>query len=151
MPLYTPTGTTSYPEFTDLADRVTNGDGLGWPGDPRLWLGIGVAVHPRTGKQGHRLEVWRSCEDGTDQMLGSWHPSEQFKVCFDLARMRLDAPGHESVEDRIDRDNAAREAKGDEVMRDLLTQRVERMAYQLMRKQGNARNRFSVPTNPLAT
>lgn len=149
MPLHIPGASdASYPEFTDLADRVTNGDGTGWAGDQRLWLGIGVAKHQ--GKTGHRLEVWRYCEDGTDQLIGTWHPSEQYRVCYDLAQMRLDAPGRQATIDRIDAHNDRLEQENMEPWREYMAEKVERLAYQLMRKQGNARNRFAVSENPLA-
>lgn len=112
MPLYTPEGA-RYPEYEDLDRRLRQPDGMGWPGDPDLWLGIGVLS--QGGRQvGHRIEVWRHCEDGLDRMIGSWHPKEQHQVIYDLTRMRPDSPGFEPATDRLDREDAERARKSDE-------------------------------------
>lgn len=107
--LHTPSGVVA-PEWQDLATKLVNGDGLGWSGDDRLWLGIGV-LEARGKPTGRRLEVWRSNEDGTDSLIGHWLLSEQMRVCYDLARMRAEAPGHVDVITSIDRANAELEAK----------------------------------------
>lgn len=116
------------PEWQELATKLTNGDGLGWPGDPNLFLEIGVLVQRNraTGQErvGRQLQVWRHNEDGSKTMVGHWRPDEQMKVCFDLAQMRVDAPGHIPVEKKIDDANAAKE-------KDLSTQAQESMIQTL--------------------
>lgn len=110
MPIYGARGGfLSTADWEDLADKVILGDGYGWPGDPRMRLEIGVLK--TNGKEGHRLEVWRHNEDGSDTRIAHWLPREQHMVCYELSRMRLDSPGHESTEERIDAHNAALEAK----------------------------------------
>lgn len=143
--LHLPGGDVLAPEWHELADRVVNGDGLGWAGDPRLELRIGVIKY--RGRTGRRLEVWRTNEDGSVTPLAHWHPREQYAVCYDLAQMSgaVQRPG--SVEDagtRIDRANEARE---DAVRRqdiDRIATDIEREAYRLVRSQGHARTTFQV-------
>lgn len=99
------------PEWRDLSDKIVNGDGLGWPGDPRLELRIGVIEYK--GRTGRRLEVWRANEDGSETPVAHWRPDHAGQVCFDLAKMRVDRPGF-SKDDactRIDRHNDAIERK----------------------------------------
>lgn len=112
------------PEWRELAGKITDGDGYGWPGDERMWLQIGE-LHRSDGAIGRRLEVWRHNEDGSDTMVAHWLPREQHMVCYELARMRVDSPGHESVEDRIDRHNAAIEEKLSRQFRDSMGELLE--------------------------
>lgn len=124
MPLLT-ADTVSFPEFSDLARRVALGDGLGWQGDDRLFLMIEVLEH--RGRRGHRLAVYRHCEDGTDQVVGRWHPGEQYRVLSDLALMRAGAPGVASVCDRIDKHNAAKERDAWDAYNDKLGEALDHM------------------------
>lgn len=147
--LYLPDGNVTAPEWSDLARRISEGDGVTWGGDPSLWLGLGVVK--RGGKiVGRRLEVWRRTEEGQDVLIGSWHPTEQYRICHDLAQMRVGRPGAISVEDRIDAHNAKLEAAADAKRRDQMALATERLAYAMMRRQGHARNRFGIKNNPLA-
>lgn len=113
MTLSTPNGYVN-PEWADLAKKITNGDGLNWRGDPDLWLGLGVIEHPKTHRRGHRLEVWRHTTQGEDVMLSSWHPSEQWRICYDLAQMDPRSPGHTALADRLDAADAATEKAYDD-------------------------------------
>lgn len=151
MPIHTPDGT-SFPEFADLADRVTNGDGVLWAGDPWCELRVGVLTDRRGRVKAHRLEVWRWCEDGEMRRLGSWHPSEQYKIPMDLAKMRADQPGGSQVIAEIDRHNAEMEDRAARAMRDEIGETVERLAHKLaFEVQGNARNTHQISENPLAS
>lgn len=152
MPLHLPDGSQSYAEYEDLADRIVNGDGIMWQGDPYMSLHVGVVTDRRTGRvAGHRLEVHRWCEDGEVRRIGSWHPSEQFRIPMDLARMRADQPGGSQVQADIDKHNAEIQAKADQRAFDAKAEMVERLAYQFaFGTQGNPRNRFSIDKNPLA-
>lgn len=112
MPIYAPRGGfLSTSDWEDLAKKIVDGDGYGWPGDPRMRLEIGVLKDTHTGKEGHRLEVWRHNEDGSDTRIAHWLPREQHMICWELARMRVDSPAHETAEERIDRHNKVLEAE----------------------------------------
>lgn len=128
-------------EWEALADKLYEGDGTGWTGDPRLWLGVGVIGDPRSSRSGKRLEVWRDNEDGSTTLIGHWKPDEVNRVCYDLARMRVEAPGHESVEARIDAHNDALEAKNSAAFQDVYGEMLEYSA-RLHHDLNNPRNRF---------
>lgn len=124
--LHTPSGVVA-PEWTDLAKKLADGDGLGWPGDPRLWLGVGV-LEARGKPTGRRLEVWRTNEDGTDSLIGHWLLSEQMRVCYDLARMRAEAPGHVDTITAIDKANDELEARQSADFMDVMAPMVDHAA-----------------------
>ena len=144
-PLHLPSGAASYPEFEDLARRITDGDGLAWQGDPRLWLGIGVLTDTYGRTAAHRLEVWRDTEQGETVLIGTWHPSERFRIPYDLSMMRLGAPGVKPVEVRVDESNAKHEADLSATRQDAMAADVEELAYRLVREQGHAKTTFQVP------
>lgn len=144
MPLHTPDGLVA-PEWEELAGKIVNGDGLGWPGDPRLSLGIGVVEgRDRSGRvrhTGRRLEVWRHNEDGSDTLVAHWRPEEIHRVCYDLARMRVDSPGYVSVEDRIDEHNAKLEKAASDKYVDAMSQLLDH-AVRLHHDRTQPRNTF---------
>lgn len=146
--LYLPDGGVTAPEWTELARRIQQGDGV-WGGDERLELRLGV-VERRGRVIGRRLEVWRYNEDGSESRIGFWKMEEQFRILHDLAQMRLDRPGGGDVLDRIDRHNDRLEEEQRAKQRDQMAVATERLAYAMMRKQGHARNRFGIDRNPLA-
>jgi hypothetical protein len=129
------------PEWQDLARKLVEGDGINWTGDPRLDLRIGVLTNRKTGKEGRRLEVWRSNEDGSESLVGHWLPREQAHVCYDLARMRPERPGHVSILDVIDKHNAELEAKASADFIDAMLPAAEHAA-RLFHDQNNPRNTF---------
>lgn len=132
-------------DWEDLDRKLRDGDGLNWTGDPRLWLGIGTVKDRRTKRVvGHRLEVWRDNEDGSTSIIGTWHPGELYRVLYDLAPMRLGAPGVTSVIDRIDAANEEFEKQRSQEFLDNMAPQVEKMAYDLMLAQGHAKNTFAV-------
>jgi hypothetical protein len=136
-------------EWQDLAQKLSYGDGLNWPGDPDLWLGIGVIEDKRNRRTGKRLEVWRSCEDGTDQLVGHWHPAEQFRVLYDLCQMRAEAPGHVDVATRLEKSDAAAEEAAAQLWRENQFQALEHAAW-LHVKAHEPANRHAIPVNPLS-
>jgi hypothetical protein len=139
--LYTPDGGVTDPEWRELDRRLREGDGIHWAGDPRLWLGIGTVVEQPTGRTARRLEVWRDNEDGSTTMVAHWHPSEQFRVMADLAEMRADAPGHISVENRIDRHNDELQRKHDAAVREQMIEQLDH-AIRLHVDRNNPRTKF---------
>lgn len=140
--LLTPNGAVA-PEWQDLARKLNEGDGIQWTGDPRLWLGIGVLKNTVTGKEGRRLEVWRDNEDGTTALVGHWLPAEQIRVCYDLARMRVEAPGHVDVITRIDAHNDAKEKADTQTYLDTMGPAYEHAA-RLFHERTEGKNRFFV-------
>lgn len=128
-------------EWETLAEVLVKGDGLGWPGDPHLWLGVGVIEDKRTGRVARRLEVWRANEDGSSAMIGHWPPDAANRVCYDLARMRVEAPGHVPVEERIDAHNAAMEAAKEAEFADVYGEALDHAA-RLFHDTNNPRTRF---------
>lgn len=141
MPLYTPNGGIVAPEWQDLERKIREGDGLVWTGDPRLWLGIGVLENRATGKTGRRLEVWRDNEDGTTTLVAHWLPSEQHRVLYDLAMMRIDRPGFVSAEERIDAHNAKLEAEADFKAQEEMIETLDH-AIRLHHDRTQPRNKF---------
>lgn len=144
MALSIPNGHHIAPEWKDLATKLVNGDGLGFSGDPRLDLRIGIMekkLYGRTIATGRRLEVWRRNEDGSEGMVGHWLPTEQHRVCYDLARMRPDSPGFESVETRIDRHNAKVEKASSDRFVAAASEMLEHAA-RLDHDRNQPRNRF---------
>lgn len=128
-----------FPEFSDLAQRVAQGDGLGWQGDDRLFLMVEVLEH--RGRRGHRLAVYRHCEDGTDQIIGRWHPKDQYRILSDLAQMRSGAPNVVAVEDRIDAHNDKMEALARDAYNDKMSEALDHLGRYLADTTG-PRQRF---------
>lgn len=91
----------------------------GWPGDPTLELTWDA---PRG-----RWIVVRHCEDGISRGLAYWTPQELEMIPACLAEMRLDAPGHEDICERIDRHNAETERRIWGKWRDAYGEALERL------------------------
>lgn len=102
--------------------QLREGNGMNWPGDPRLSLSMGTLEAPRTMwsnrlnrivRKGEilarRYEVWRHCEDGEDRIIKTYRLEEIDRIIFDLAPLRLDAPGHIDAIAEIDKHNEAKE------------------------------------------
>lgn len=139
--LHLPDGGVVAPEYAELTRRLQQGDGINWTGDPRMWLGIGVLENRRTGKTGRRLEVWRTNEDGTETLIAHWLPAEQHRILYDLANMRVDRPGHVSIEDRIDRHNDALQETLAQKAREEMFETLEH-ALKLDHDRNNPRTKF---------
>lgn len=147
MSIYAPQGAAGmiHSDVDDLVRLIQQGDGMGWPGDPRMYVGVGVLVRTnrRNGQKrtGRRYEVWRHCEDGEDRMIAHWRLEEKDRIIFDLARMRLDAPGHVDALDEIDANNAKIEAAASDAFRDHMGEAVSHGADVLAELTGG-KNRF---------
>lgn len=145
--LHLPDGNIVAPEFVDLDRKLKQGDGIHFSGDPRLYIQIGVLTDRTTGRQGRRIEVWRLNEDGSETMVGHWLPSEQYRILWDLAKMRADAPGHVDVVDAIEQANQAHEAEVSTQAQESMYQALEH-ALRLHHDRNNPRNRFYMNGDP---
>lgn len=122
----------------ELEDKLQNGDGMGFPGDPRLTLAQGVIQanrrmqHPITKRWvrkgeilARRWEVWRLCEDGVDRRIGTWRMEEFDRILLDMSGMRLDSPGHADTIDQIEKHNAEIEDRVSRDAQDALGQMLD--------------------------
>lgn len=93
---------------------------LGWRGDPRLELRIGVITTNRAGVDPHtkryqrkgdkvawRWEVWRNCEDGTEQRILQRKAEEIVDIIPSLITQDPRTPGFEPVMDTVTREHDA--------------------------------------------
>jgi hypothetical protein len=143
-------------EAHDIDRQLREGDGILWPGDPRLFLSMGTLTAGRSGYSdqlgryvhrgevvARRYEVHRYCEDGNVELIGTWKVEDFGRILMDLAPLRLDAPGRQSTIDAIDEHNAkiAKDASAalKESMMEVLDHQVR-----LWHDRENPRNRFSM-------
>lgn len=139
----------------DETDRMLReGDGMGWPGDPALYLSMGTLTANKTGynKQcnkvvragdiiARRYEVWRHTEDGEDVLIGTWRLEEFDRILFDLAPLRLDSPGHVDTIDAIDEHNNKIIKENDDKYVDSMMQVLDHQLH-LWHDLNNPRNVF---------
>ena len=129
-------------EAPELERKLQQGDGMGWPGDPELFLCMqtmaapitGWFKHPVSGREIHvtkgdilarRYAVMRHCEDGTLQEIGHWRLEDFDRILMDITPLRLDAPNREATIDRIDRENAEAERDQDRAVQDAMGAALE--------------------------
>lgn len=120
-------------EAQELATWLTDGKPeVGWRGDARLELRIGVLVADRPGvspesgralRKGdvaaRRYEVWRNNPDGTEKRIGAWPLDRFHEVLADLIKMDPETPGHKNVLDRIDAANREADARKEREFREI--------------------------------
>lgn len=104
-------------EAQQLADWLVEGKPeLGWRGDPRLSLHIGVATAAHNGAKdgkyyrkgdivGMRLEVHRHNEDGTDTEIVARPIDKLHEIIPSLLKQDPRTPGFEPVMDGIERES----------------------------------------------
>jgi hypothetical protein len=137
-----------------LADKLVLGDGLGWPGDPRLELRMGIRCAKRTMfdpnvrrtvQKGEvvarRYEVWRVNEDGSETPVGHWLLEEFDRILFDLTRMRSESPGHVDIGEAATATNDALEAAAGKAFAET-TAEVKEYATKLIHDRNNPANTF---------
>lgn len=141
-------------QATELDRQLREGDGMLWPGDPRLDLRVGVLTAAKSGwdpnlKRNLRkgdvvarcYEVWRHSEDGSDYRIGRWRLEDFDRILFDLAPLRLDAPNRTDTLTAIDQHNARLEKENSERMRGKLVEMFEHV-LKLWHDTNNPRNVF---------
>lgn len=125
-------------EATDLDRKLREGDGIVWPGDPRLFLSMGTLTADRAGYSAmlkrnvhrgevvaRRYEVYRNCEDGSTELIGHWKVEDFDRILVDLAPLRLDAPGRKDTLTQIDDHNTAVEKAHSEQMKGAMFEVLE--------------------------
>lgn len=136
-------------------DRILReGDGMAWPGDPSMYLSMGILTANRTGYSSQcnrfvragdivarRYEVRRHNEDGEDVLIGSWRLEDFDRIIFDLAPLRLDSPGHIDALDAIDMHNAKVEKQKEDEYVDVMMQVLDHQMH-LWHDLNNPRNVF---------
>lgn len=128
-------------DAAELERKLQVGDGMGFPGDPRLFLSQGIVAaakrtqHPVTGAWlnkgdvlARRWEVWRTCEDGIDRKIGTWRMEEFDRILLDMSGMRLDAPGHVDATESIDAANAKIDKDNSDDIKEHMGEAMEHMA-----------------------
>lgn len=105
-------------EMEVLADDIVNGKPtLGWRGDPRMSLHIGVVAAAANGQHngkfvcrgqviGRNLQVWRHCEDGKDRLIISKGLDAVHEIIPSLCKMDPRSPGFEDTHDAVVANNA---------------------------------------------
>lgn len=144
MGLYVPSaGGMIHSDVEDLVRLLQQGDGMGWPGDPRMWIQIGTLKRRAQGKLriGRRYEVWRLNEEGEEVMIAHWRLDEKDRILYDLARMRLDSPGHVDTIEQIDANNERVEAENTARALDAMGEAMEHGA-KLLHDTTEGRNVF---------
>ena len=108
-------------EAEQLARDLTFGKPeLGWKGDPRLELRIGIltasksGIDPRSGrwkragdKLGMQYQVWRVNEDGTEKQIIARAIEAFYTIIPELVQMDPRTPGFRSTFERAEESNAA--------------------------------------------
>lgn len=108
---------------------------LGWRGDPRLYLEVGVITSNNTGYSrkvgrvvrhgevlGRQLIVMRHCETGKDEILMRRKMEDLHKIIPQLITSDPRTPGFEDVMDTVEREDAAKQKQ---VATDIFEARAE--------------------------
>lgn len=130
-------------ELRELAKWLTDGKPeVGWRGDPRLTLKVGVLSAAQSGWSGRagrfvkagepvarRYEVWRHTEEGEDVMIGDWHPKDWHHILKDLIEMDPRTPGHQSTINTMRRHNERMEAENSRRFQEMYGQLLQHAHY----------------------
>lgn len=141
-------------EAEALDRKLRDGDGIFWAGDPRLFLSMGTltadrsAWSDRLGRRvvkgeitARRYEVYRWCEDGNTELIGTWQLADFDRILVDLAPLRLDAPGRKDALTQIDEHNAAIEKKNSDAVKEAMIETLDHQV-RLWHDRNEPRNKF---------
>lgn len=147
------TTSTIPPEIERLAGELTQGFApLGWRGDPRLSLHIGVLEAKEGGTRNGkwynrgdvvalRVEVHRHNEDGTDtpiltRPLERWH-----EIIPELTKIDINSPMYKDVAQQIIDHNDALERERGQAIREAVGEQTEHL-WKLVADRQNGRTTF---------
>lgn len=127
---------------------------LGWRGDPRLSLHIGILTaktHGRSHKTGrfhragdvvaYRYEVWRHNEDGTDTELFHREAKDWHQIIPKLVGLDPRTPGHVDTATEIETNNAKIEKDKTTAYREAHGEMAEHL-WKLVADRQNGRSTF---------
>jgi hypothetical protein len=127
---------------------------LGWRGDPRLELRIGVLQAQATGVDPHtkrwqrqgdtvawRWEIWRHNEDGTDTRILQRPADKMTELIPELIRCDPRTPGFEPVMDRVEKAEAAVERERSRRIQEAVGEQTEHL-WKLVADRQNGKTTF---------
>lgn len=136
-----------------LADWLTDGKAeLGWRGDPRLELRLGVLTaashgrsHGRFFRKGdivaYRYEVWRHNEDGTDTEVIHRAAKDWHEIIPELVQLDPRTPGHVDTMTKIEAANKAQESANTRAFNDAYGEMTEHL-WKLVSDRQDGPNTF---------
>lgn len=141
-------------EATLLADWLVQGKPtLGWRGDPRLELRIGVLQAQKNGNDrkgrfrtagevlARRYEVWRHNEDGTDTNILSRKLTDFADIIPALVQIDPRTPGHVGTIERIEKENKLRDKHAADAVQEAHGEATEHL-WKLVADRENGRTTF---------
>jgi hypothetical protein len=127
---------------------------VGWRGDQRLYLHIGVVtaqrsgVDPKTGKYKRKGDVvawqWqvrRNCESGKDEVILQLKGHELYTIFDRLIKMDPRTPGFEPVMDTVEREDAQVQKEKGKAIQEAVGQHAEHL-WALVGDKQNGRTTF---------
>lgn len=140
-------------EATQVADWLTDGKPeLGWRGDSRLSLRVGVLTAQRNGNHAgrfrtagtvlaRRYEVWRHNEDGTDTLilhrqLNAWH-----ELIPALVQIDPRTPGHKDAFTQVAKANEREHKAAADAVKEAHGEATEHL-WKLVADRNNGRTTF---------
>lgn len=140
-------------EATQVADWLTDGKPeLGWRGDPRLSLRIGIVSAQRAGHHrgryrragevlGRNYQVFRHNEDGTDTSILSRRLDQWHEIIPALVQLDPRTPGHVPTMQRVERANAIEHKQRDDEFREAHGEATEHL-WKLVADRQNGPSTF---------
>lgn len=132
-------------DLDKLVKQIQQGDNLAWPGDPRMWLRIGVMERKnqwgRVVATGRRYEIMRTNEDGSESFIGGWRLEQKDEIIFDLTRMRGDSPGFVPAAQQAQEHNDKIQAEGTQLYTDSMGEAMSHL-HSIVDETTNGKSRF---------
>jgi hypothetical protein len=141
-------------EAHELAGWLADGKPeLGWRGDPRLELRIGVLTMHRNGldrtgrfrRAGERLawryEIWRHNEDGTEGEILHRTESQFNEIIPELVKLDPRTPGHVPTMDLLEAHNKIVDKSKSDTIKEAVGEHVEHL-WKLVADRTNGRTTF---------